>query len=856
MTGHRHLPNDHYLRTLGGRQRPSATAMLVLDALAATCPDCRETLALLAGERDRLPEALRALDRRPGEIGATAEDADPPALARTVGGLAEEVARLRRERRRWKLDLWELRRLPRDRRRDRVDDARSRFSAAGLAELLTESAGELLATEPAEAANLSSLVPRVLARVPREETEPWALTLIHRAAVRRADALRRAGDRSGAERVFHRLRTELAAHPDPPADLVAEVEAREAYLLVHLARPAEAAERLERSAARFREAGDRAGAAAVSLRRAILLYDLDRADAALGIFEEVAAGLGPEGPATLSLAAVVGRVACLCRTNRGEEAERLLDAQVEAFESGGELLAGALYRGLEARVHTARGRSDRAAAALAACRTAHRTLGRRYAGPIAVARRMVEEIPLPCVPESGPQRRSAGKHQPRTPGDDPPGHLPLDGCLAVCRGDIHPAALLRRAHGHLLETCPRCRAEWNAARDAEPDGELFVGPSLGPPGLRGLPADSRRLLAADVASLEALLSRLRLERRRAREDLGLLLAAPPWERPSRCRAARTRFASAALAELLVEAARAALPADSGEAASLAELVPDVLDHVPGRETVWWRELAARGEVCRAEALRAGGRVPEAERALAQLRAASGESAIVSPAAAAELDRAEAELRLCQGRTEEAEDLLGRAAEARRRAGDPSAAAAELELRAALLRRRGRPAEALETLEAAAGLRDPGAEPIGKLTTLVARARCLCDLGRWDEADRLLATHRGLVAEARDPGAAAIVCGLVGRIERGRGRGEQAAEAIEACRAGHLESVRTFEALLATVDLARASLPSDRDRILHRMAGAAGLPHGDLAAAETVLAFVLAVAPRAAESDGRAAGGDP
>ena len=801
MTGHRHLPSEHYIRTLTGRQRPSATAMLVLDAVASICPHCRRTFELLAGERDRLPGALLALDRRPGEIGATAPGADPPALATPVRDVAEEVARLRRERRRWKLDLWELRRLPRPRRRARVEDARTRFSAAGLAELLAETAGELLTAEPEEAASLASLVGRVLARVPREETEAWALSLILRASARGADARRRTGDLAGAERVFRRLRAELAAHPDAAPDLVAEAAAREAYLLLDLGRPAEAEERLERAALLFREAGDRGGAAAVSSRRAILLLALERPEAALAIFDEVTARLEREDPPALWIGAVAGRIACLCAAGRGDEAERLLAAHPDVFENDGELLAGALYRGLEARVHAARGRRDRAAAALAACRAAHRTLGRSYGGVLAAIRRIVEEIPLPSPLAPGsPPRAPAEGDRPDPDAAERSAHLPLDACLGVCRGDLHPAALLQRAHEHLLEVCAGCRAEWGKARAAEPDGELFAGPPLHPPGLRALPSDPRRLLAEDVAGREALLSRLRLERRRAREDLGLLLSDPPWERPLRCEVARTRFASPALAELLVEAARAALSGDPAEAASLAELVPAVLGDVPGRETAWWQALAVRGE--------------------------------------AELGRAEAALRLARGRTKEAEALLRRAVGAFRGVRDAVGERRALADLARLLRGRARSGEALRRLDRAAALLDAGAEPAARLEILLARARCLCDLGRCDEADPLLEAHRALLGEAGVAEAVTAACGLRGRIALGRGRKEIAAEAFEACRSGHLAGVRTFEALLATLDLARVHLPAARAGELDRLAAGAAPPPDGRAAAETLVAFAL------------------
>lgn len=187
-------------------------------------------------------------------------------------------------------------------------------------------------------------------------------------------------------------------------------------------------------------------------------------------------------------------------------------------------------------------------------------------------------------------------------------HLNLEACLAVCRGEMSPALLLRSLHEHLIEECPDCRREWLAAVEQTGVAELFpLRSPMARAGLRPLPADPRLISLADVEAREALLSRLLLERRDARKDLAKLLDEIPAERRRRIARSKTRYRSPALAEMLVEESRSRESTDPADAADLARLAKVVLDRVPDDRRAAWKAdleiLYELGEAREAEARR-------------------------------------------------------------------------------------------------------------------------------------------------------------------------------------------------------------------------------------------------------------
>lgn len=116
-------------------------------------------------------------------------------------------------------------------------------------------------------------------------------------------------------------------------------------------------------------------------------------------------------------------------------------------------------------------------------------------------------------------------------------HLTRELLRSASRGEVAPRVLTQIGLQHLMALCPHCRREIAAWQAEERSGE----PALI---LQALPA----LLARHAPEAEA-------ARRRAAEDLDVLLELPPGERPGKVRRARSRFRGTALAELLVEESR-------------------------------------------------------------------------------------------------------------------------------------------------------------------------------------------------------------------------------------------------------------------------------------------------------------
>jgi len=236
---HDHLRIVHLVEA---QRRPGAAATLArrtLDHLVALCPVCRRHWQRL---RNLQPVYMACLDTLEVPVAANTEpamddlDASPPALA----AQAARVAELRRLRRRAQEEMWLLLRLPAEQRAGKIHRARRRFRSRQLAELLLRECEERVRSEPIEARRIAELVPSVLQWASGDAGPVWAAPLLVRAAARRADAMRAAGDLSGADRVFADLQRSLASRPlaDPAA--LAEVLSLKGALRIDQSRSAEA----------------------------------------------------------------------------------------------------------------------------------------------------------------------------------------------------------------------------------------------------------------------------------------------------------------------------------------------------------------------------------------------------------------------------------------------------------------------------------------------------------------------------------------------------------------------------------------------------------------------------------------
>jgi tetratricopeptide (TPR) repeat protein len=395
-------------------------------------------------------------------------------------------------------------------------------------------------------------------------------------------------------------------------------------------------------------------------------------------------------------------------------------------------------------------------------------------------------------------------------------HVSLDQYLLVLRGVLPGELLLQQAHSHLLEVCATCRNEWDGKpafdRPAASDGAWHLDglAERRPPAERDF----------DLAHYEAEQRRQKTMRalaRDARHDLARLRR-QPMERWSEIVAGATkRFRSRAFLLLLLDEARAVVRNRPREAAALARLVPVALAASARRAAEPWAwDLRARAAAHHANALRVAGDLPGAERRFGELRRELRRRPLHTAAAEAEVRSLEASLCIDQRRFPEADRLL--AAAARFASGDTAGRVAVQH--AHLLMTVGDTDRALERFERAAAALDPAAAPVLHLSAVTGRVNCLSELGRFEEAERLLAEARAALPAgdgAGDAHLAALLCAYQARVDLGLGRLERAEAGFAAARDQLLALERDYDAVLASLDLAGTLLAVGKTTELRELA---------------------------------------
>lgn len=148
-------------------------------------------------------------------------------------------------------------------------------------------------------------------------------------------------------------------------------------------------------------------------------------------------------------------------------------------------------------------------------------------------------------------------------------------------------------------------------------------------------------------------------REAARRDLRDLLALPPEERLARIRRASKRFRGTALAALLLDEAKKAMPAQPTELYDRAEAAVQVLLRTP--EVPGLYDHLVRARAYQANSLRALGKLAEAEERLRGARTILRKQNATDPLVFAEVDWIEGGLRKDRRQFPKAEELLVRAA---------------------------------------------------------------------------------------------------------------------------------------------------------------------------------------------------
>lgn len=373
----RSLRPDDYARTAAGWQRPGTLARLVLDRVLSVCRACRRSWEQLGPDRARFLDVLDEMES------TTQGTAGPPRRQHLSHGSpavrrwkAERQA-LKRLRRLTTIELSLLRKLPADGRADAVRSARRRYRSRALASRLLAESRRIVRAAPREAESYAALVPVVLRRFLEAGGPEWAAVLAVRAEAHRANALRIAGELPAALRAFSALRAEVAARTIGDPAVRAEIASLEASLAIDRRRFEEAERLLEESIGFARLAGDPTGVARALLHRGMLERSQGSPAHALSTLEEVAGHLPADAP-YLRLGAVQERALSLCDLDRYEEAERVLEGNLDLYEAVEEPDVAAALRSLEGRIALGFGRIEDAEEAFASARDGLLFLGRPY----------------------------------------------------------------------------------------------------------------------------------------------------------------------------------------------------------------------------------------------------------------------------------------------------------------------------------------------------------------------------------------------------------------------------------------------------------------------------------------------
>lgn len=371
-----HLRLEDYV---SASRRPDGAGLLARHAhrhLVAVCDDCAPEWQRLGQLRSTYLERLRAFENPAPAAGSNDHLLATAAEIERQAALTDDLVREYRNVLNQKAIL--LRR-PAEERPGLIRRAHRRYRSPLLAEMLVEECRRRVRNTPAEAAEIAALVPLVLAWTEAADPPPAAApALLARAAAHRANALRVTGDLPAAERAFAELRRRLAEQPLADPRVAAEIDSLEASLHIDSRHFGEAQSCLERATVAFQAAGDQLGVTRTTIQHANLLGSLGRPDELLVLLTPEAVDRARAAEPYLYVCAVTARVNALCDLNAPDEAARLLDADLDAFEETEDLTVGAIFRWLRGRVALGRGDLPAAEGAFRDAREALLAIGRTY----------------------------------------------------------------------------------------------------------------------------------------------------------------------------------------------------------------------------------------------------------------------------------------------------------------------------------------------------------------------------------------------------------------------------------------------------------------------------------------------
>lgn len=313
-----HISVDLLHKVHAGELPARMLTELVHGHLNALCPACAE--------------ALEEFEHRSRQ-GSAAETDYGAAIDRARDRAVAAFVRIDGERPAAAEEVDELLSLPAGARAERVESEAHRFRSPAFIEEAIRRSGEVLRRDAREAFELLGIAERQTHRI---DTLPYGESLVERLRLRalahRANALRVAGELSGAEALFERVHTALRRSPIEDLTLRGELASLEASLRQDQRRLTEATEQLDRATFCLRRAGDTEGLFKVLLKRGICLRLQERPREAIRCFQEAAVQIPENQSGRLHLAAQHGQTLCLCDLGDFPAARALIEQHAALYD--------------------------------------------------------------------------------------------------------------------------------------------------------------------------------------------------------------------------------------------------------------------------------------------------------------------------------------------------------------------------------------------------------------------------------------------------------------------------------------------------------------------------------------------
>jgi tetratricopeptide (TPR) repeat protein len=370
---------------------------------------------------------------------------------------------------------------------------------------------------------------------------------------------------------------------------------------------------------------------------------------------------------------------------------------------------------------------------------------------------------------------------------------------AVERGERPASVLIRVGWNHLMHLCPTCRAGFQAWQRQRRDTGVRYDSAF-----RVLPL----LLERHAHVVEE-------AQRKADKDLRALLKLPHAERLGRIQRSHGRFRGVMLAHRLVGEAKKHMPTEPQTMYELAEAAEAVLLRTPNAPGYY--DALARAIAYKANALRALGRLSEADERIRNARSLVRNEDVTDNLIYAEIDDLEGVLRKDQRRFQEAEELLARAASLFDLAGEKAEAARPLLALGLMYYDRQEPGKAIETTEAALALLSLESEPYLYFGGRHNLALFLVEEGRFDAAADLLQADAELYERFADPWTLLRQVWLRGKIAFATGQLAEAEQAFREVRRGFIQQGNGYDAAMVSLDLALLHLREGRTAEVQRIA---------------------------------------